>query len=111
MATIPLPLASKTLQDLKMLGSHDAGMGYFANAISFREGAMVTQMTHLVTQANCGVRAFDFRIGTYKRAIGLRKVVLNFSKTPQCFFIIMGSSSTPTPTPGPAATPTPWVMH
>ena len=53
MATIPLPLASKTLQDLKMLGSHDAGMGYFANAISFREGAMVTQMTHLVTQANC----------------------------------------------------------
>ena len=63
MATIPI---SQTLRDLKMLSSHDAGTGYFAGATSFREGAMVTQMTDLVTQANCGVRAFDFRIGAIK---------------------------------------------
>ena len=66
MATIPLPLASQTLRDWKMLGSHDAGTGYFAGATSFREGSIVTQMTDLVTQANCGVRAFDFRIGAIK---------------------------------------------
>ena len=59
-------LASKTLRDIKMLGSHDAGTGYFAGATSFREGSIVTQMTDLVTQANCGVRAFDFRIGAIK---------------------------------------------
>ena len=55
--------SSKTLRDLKMLGSHDAGTGYLGGAFDIREGAIVTQMTDLVTQANCGVRAFDFRFG------------------------------------------------
>jgi hypothetical protein len=64
-------LESKTLRDWKMLGSHDAGTGYglasgFAGIPDLREGALVTQMTDLVTQANCGVRAFDFRIGAIK---------------------------------------------
>ena len=56
-------LESKTLRDWKMLGSHDAGTGYLGGAFDIREGAIVTQMTDLVTQANCGVRAFDFRFG------------------------------------------------
>jgi len=56
-------LESKILRDLKMLGSHDAGTGYLGGAFDIREGAIVTQMTDLVTQANCGVRAFDFRFG------------------------------------------------
>ena len=48
-----------------MLATHNAGTGYFAGAGGFREHALVDQSTDLVTQLNCGVRAFDFRIGTY----------------------------------------------
>lgn len=69
------PLTSnKTLNDIVIPGSHDAGMSVLSATGGQQKGTInecntLTQKLNIENQLNGGIRMFDFRVGTYNKML------------------------------------------
>lgn len=66
--------SSKTLKDIVIPGSHDAGMSVLTATGGQQKGTIndcntLTQKLNIAQQLNAGIRMFDFRAGTYNKLL------------------------------------------
>ncbi|MDD2792218.1 MAG: hypothetical protein PHD73_03505 [Sediminibacterium sp.] len=66
--------SNKTLKDIVIPGSHDAGMSVLTATGGQQKGTIndcntLTQKLNIAQQLNAGIRMFDFRAGTYNKLL------------------------------------------